>query len=252
MDDNPPIPSSEVPSSEAWHLLLRDEKLKSLHRLAYGASHEINNPLANIASRAQLLLGSESDPQRRHELATIYTQAMRGHEMIADLMLFARPPRPKFAPCDLAEILRTCHAERLPAAERQATDLTLTLPAGPIPLVADDNQLLVALGAAVRNGLEALVTGGELNLAAESHEDRVVVTITDTGPGISEEMAQAAFDPFHSGREAGRGLGFGLSKCWTIVTAHHGSVSFDTSHAGGAKLVIWIPCSPPASPEAPR
>lgn len=236
MDDNPPIPGSE-----AWHLLLRDEKLESLHRLAYGASHEINNPLANIASRAQLLLVDETDPQRRHELATIYTQAMRGHEMIADLMLFARPPQPVLAECDLTEIVRACQTEKLPAARQQETELTVTLPAEPIPLLADANHLLVALGAAVRNSLEALVTGGELNLAAISQEDRAVVTITDTGPGVSEELAQTAFDPFHSGRESGRGLGFGLTKCWTIAKAHRGGVSFDTDYTCGAKLVLWFP-----------
>ncbi|MEX0818839.1 MAG: histidine kinase dimerization/phospho-acceptor domain-containing protein, partial [Pirellulaceae bacterium] len=65
------------------------EKLASMRELAYGASHEINNPLANISSRAQTLLDDESDPQRRRKLATINSQAFRAHEMIADMMLFA-------------------------------------------------------------------------------------------------------------------------------------------------------------------
>ncbi|PQO47752.1 histidine kinase dimerization/phospho-acceptor domain-containing protein, partial [Blastopirellula marina] len=86
-DLDPPATDSTEPQRPT-----RDDKLASLKRLAYGASHEINNPLANIASRAQALLVDENDPDRRHELATIYAQAMRGHEMIADLMLFARPP----------------------------------------------------------------------------------------------------------------------------------------------------------------
>ncbi len=72
-------------------------KLEAMKELAYGAGHEINNPLANIATRAQTLLRDETNPERRRKLAAINAQAFRAHEMIADLMLFARPPqmRPK-------------------------------------------------------------------------------------------------------------------------------------------------------------
>src|SRR5216110_4006107 len=67
-------------------------KLQALYNFAYGLSHEINNPLANIATRAQTLLVDEKDADRRRKLATIVQQAFKAHEMIADLMLFARPP----------------------------------------------------------------------------------------------------------------------------------------------------------------
>ncbi|MCC7476100.1 MAG: HAMP domain-containing histidine kinase, partial [Pirellulales bacterium] len=69
---------------------LQHEKLESLKELAYGASHEINNPLANIAARAQTLLADEPQPERRRKLIAIHRQALRAHEMISDLMLFAR------------------------------------------------------------------------------------------------------------------------------------------------------------------
>jgi hypothetical protein len=71
---------------------LEREKLEALKELAYGASHEINNPLANISTRAQTLMREETDPERRRKLAVINAQAFRAHEMISDMMLFARPP----------------------------------------------------------------------------------------------------------------------------------------------------------------
>ena len=74
---------------------VESEKLEALVEFAAGAGHEINNPLTVISGRAQLLLRDETDPERRHALALIVAQAMRIHEMIADLMLFARPPRPE-------------------------------------------------------------------------------------------------------------------------------------------------------------
>src|SRR5262249_22815337 len=89
---------------------LQTEELESLKELAYGAGHEINNPLANISARAQTLLAGESDPQRRRMLAAINSQAFRAHEMIADMMLFARPPRPKRERFDMAELATTLEA----------------------------------------------------------------------------------------------------------------------------------------------
>lgn len=225
---------------------LRDEKLRSLKRLAYGASHEINNPLANIASRAQALLIDEKNPNRRHELATIYAQAMRGHEMIADLMLFARPPQPVLAECDLNEIATAAIAQVAPLAAEQQTTLAFSPPSEPIPLQADANQLTVALLALIRNALEAVQKGGQIELALASDSERAIMTVSDTGPGIPAEMAEMVFDPFYSGREAGRGLGFGLTKCWTIAQAHGGEVVVDRSVTQGANVVLRVPLSPPS------
>ena len=85
---------------------LQRQKLDALKELAYGASHEINNPLANIAARAQTLLRDEQAPERRRSLEAIHQQAMRAHEMISDLMLFARPPQLELAAIDLVEVVR--------------------------------------------------------------------------------------------------------------------------------------------------
>src|SRR5262245_60908693 len=82
-------------------------KLQALYNFAYGLSHEINNPLANISARAQTLLVGEKDPERRRKLATIVQQAFKAHEMIADLMLFARPPRIRQQAVDLSKLADT-------------------------------------------------------------------------------------------------------------------------------------------------
>src|SRR5215831_17738172 len=98
-------------------------KLQALYNFAYGLSHEINNPLANIATRAQTLLIDEKDPQRRRKLATIVQQAFRAHEMIADLMLFARPPTLRREEVDLARLCDTVVAEMQEQAREQGTEL---------------------------------------------------------------------------------------------------------------------------------
>ncbi|QDU73948.1 Sensor protein ZraS [Bremerella volcania] len=229
---------------------LRDEKLNSLKRLAYGASHEINNPLANIASRAQALLVGETDPDRRHELATIYAQAMRGHEMIADLMLFARPPQPQLSQCQLSVVAKDAVGQMLPVAQQQETELKLITTEHDTNLTADANLITLAACALIRNALEALKSGGKVEVTLATDDEVATIAVQDDGPGIPDDQAEIVFDPFHSGREAGRGLGFGLTKCWTIAQAHGGDTYVDTAYGPGARIVLEIPLSPKATSES--
>ncbi len=84
---------------------LERAKLEALAEFAAGAGHEINNPLAAISGRVQLLLATETDPAKRQALKTIGGQVYRIRDMIGDLMLFARPPKPDPELLDLAETI---------------------------------------------------------------------------------------------------------------------------------------------------
>ncbi len=217
------------------------EKLASLAEFAAGAGHEMNNPLAVIAGRAQLLARDEADPERRRDLVLIRTQALRVHEMIADLMLFARPPQPRIEPCNIQQRLRDLVAELQPQATQRGISIDLATCEVVRPLDADPVQLLVALRAVCDNALQALDRGGRLQLELRSSETAVRIVIRDDGPGIPPEALPHIFDPFFSGRPAGRGLGLGLSKCWRIVTAHGGSIDVASPANRGAEFVITLP-----------
>jgi signal transduction histidine kinase len=224
---------------------LEHEKLEAMKELAYGASHEINNPLANIAARAQTLLQDESDPERGRKLAAIHRQAMRAHEMIADLMLFARPPKLNLGPCDVCELVQQVVGELTNLAKEQDTQLACDRHPQPLVLEADATQLAVAVHAVIVNALEALGDGGSIEIGVGQIDSGgsawAEITIRDDGPGISDEVRRHLFDPFFSGREAGRGLGFGLSKCWRIVTDHGGQVTLHQPAGGGAEVAIRLP-----------
>jgi signal transduction histidine kinase len=231
---------------------LETEKLESLKELAQGAGHEINNPLANISARAQTLLNDERDPERRRLLASINTQAFRAHEMIADMMLFARPPQPVRKPTDVAALVNRLANQFRPQAEVQQVALVCHAGDAPITAEIDATQIHEALAAVVTNALEALVTGGKIELAVSQptdSPDRVRITISDNGPGIPPEVRRHLFDPFYSGREAGRGIGFGLAKCWRIVRLHGGEIAVECPHAGGAAFTMTLPtaASPPTA-----
>jgi signal transduction histidine kinase len=177
----------------------------------------------------------------------MHVQAMRVYEMIADMMLFARPPQPRPATCDVTELIGSVaddFAQR--AAER---DMSLTWTAAKRPLLAevDAEQLTIALRALVDNAIAVGHQGGHIRMEAgyraPAANDRteIEIVVRDDGPGISAEVRRHLFDPYFSGRGAGRGLGLGLSKCWRIVMGHGGSIDVASVPGQGAAFTIRIP-----------
>jgi hypothetical protein len=265
-----------------FDLAVESAKLQALYHFAYGLSHEINNPLANIATRAQTLLVDEKNPERRRKLATIVQQAFRAHEMIADLMLFARPPTMRPEAIDLAKLADTVVAEMQEQAHEQGTKIVRAGDDGPLMATVDPTQIAVALKALIQNSMEAVKRGGEVEVLSTKYEVRstqpdapagfmamvhephcdavprplgplfatphsalrtphFLLSVADTGPGIPPEIRPHIFDPFFSGREAGRGLGLGLSKAWRIVDLHGGRLEANSQPGSGVKFTIGLP-----------
>jgi signal transduction histidine kinase len=270
---------------------LEVEKLEALAEFAAGAGHEINNPLTVISGRAQLLLRDEPDPERRHALALISTQAVRVYEMIADMMLFARPPQPELEQVELVKLIDTVLADLSPRSASQETAIGRSGDPGPIFLDADPVQLQVALRAMCQNSLDALQSGGHVEIIVETAAARLAaagtvpgeaanrspsgadipvcpipgvpagrqeclphwdphspplannevrIHVRDDGPGLKPEERRHAFDPFYSARQAGRGLGLGLSKAWRIVTNHGGRIEVQSQPGSGATFTIVL------------
>ncbi len=221
---------------------LREEKLAALAEFAAGAGHEINNPLGSILGRVQLLSREESHPERRRSLATIGAQALRVRDMIGDAMLFARPPAPQPVPVDCSSIVDA--AVRCCEEEWRTRGITL---AGnrdrAVPLYADPAQAAVVMNELLRNATHAAPEGSEIRVEVgcltTGSQSLAVVEVADQGDGLSPVDLRHLFDPFYSGRQAGRGLGFGLSKCWRIVARHGGCLHAENARPGVRITVHW-------------
>ena len=243
---------------------LETEKLAAMKQLAYGASHEINNPLANVATRAQTMLADETHPEKRTKLATIYQQAMRAHEMISDLMLFGHPPATNATSVSLRQVIRRFIGEQektSPADE--GIKINVFIGPGIDRACFDPIQFLVVLQMLVRNSREAIRAtkdaAGEIDIRADMVNRQALglpqklklgpaksflqVSVQDNGVGVDARVRRHLFDPFFSGREAGRGLGFGLSKSWRIIEQHGGEIILDEAHQQGTRFVFWLPQS---------
>ena len=230
---------------------LETEKLAAMKELAYGASHEINNPLANISTRAQLLMRDEADSDRKRQLATITRQAYRAHEMISDLMLFAKPPKLEKSTFNVTEFfdgLSSCFEED---SEINAADLHFSVE-DDFDLHADEQQLTTALQAIIKNSVEASDANCSVAIDCRAAQAEAFsidpmqrrfaeIRISDNGSGITPDVRRHLFDPFYSGREAGRGLGFGLSKAWRIVEQHGGQIIVESPSGGGTTMLVRLP-----------
>ncbi len=229
---------------------LRESKRAALKQLAYGLSHEINNPLANISTRAQSLLRDERDPQREKTLQRIIDQTMRAHEMVADLMFYAHPPAPNKRSVELLPLLRSVIGQLQETVEGRGIELLVSPSSQHMTVIADRNMLLEAIRALVRNAIEAIGCDGRVELvcyheapstaAPEADRSLAVVCVRDSGPGLSDAAREHAFDPYFSGREAGRGLGVGLCRVERIVKLHGGDVSLQSGPAG-CVAKLWFP-----------
>ena len=216
-------------------------KMAAMAEFAAGAGHEINNPLAVIAGRAQLLLRDESAPERRRDLALMNTQAMRVHEMIADLRLFAAPPELQRQSVDLTLLVSRLVEEMRPTAKEQDTVVSWVEASASVSIEADPVQLTVAVRALCQNALDALGQRGRIEIVVASDGEEASITVADDGPGISPEQRPHIFEPFYSARQAGRGVGMGLSKCWRIVTCHGGRIEVGSPGGAGAVFMIRLP-----------
>ncbi len=222
---------------------LRDAKLRALAEFAGGAGHEINNPLGTILGRSQLLLRQETDAERRRWLAAIGGQALRIRDMISDTMVFARPPAPQPKVVEIEPLIRSVtvrFAEEFNSAKIQ---LQLNFLLSTLVASVDPEQFQVVLIELLRNAIRAVGHSGRIGLRVRNRDwqnkDWLEIDLFNNGPQMTPAEREHAFDPFFSGRDAGRGLGFGLTKCWSIVTGHGGRIGVHSTDERTVFRSLW-------------
>jgi len=222
---------------------LRDAKLAGLAEFAAGAGHEINNPLAVISGNAQLILAKESDPGKQKALHTIVRQTKRIHDILQGTRHFARPPLPMKEKIEAARWLPTVVASYEPEADPKGLSLTVdpTTIDRTWMIDADPLQLRQILGQLIRNGIDAAPRGGWVRISVEATLRSFRIIVEDNGDGPRPEHLEHLFDPFFSGRNAGRGRGIGLSIAWRLAQLNGGDVRYVRTTDGPTRFVLSLP-----------
>ena len=245
----------ELKRSQA--LLLRQEKLASLGRLAAGLAHELNNPLNTIAgfvealqrrSHAETHLASKEFEDFPRFLKMIQGEVDRAAAIVRRLLDFARQREPSFALVDLGRLI----SESVSFVERQAALANKRIVVEPFPspvqMKADAQMLQQLLLNLLTNALDAIEGAGEVRLAANTvaigrgQQQFLQISVADNGCGIPQEDLSKVFDPFFTTKEVGKGTGLGLPICQSIVEQHGGTIEIKSEGIGkGTTVTMKLP-----------
>jgi two-component system, NtrC family, sensor kinase len=245
---------TEWPQLEAK--LLQTDKMAALGHLVSGIAHELNNPLTAILGYAQLLLGHGLAPAQRSEADKVYQEAERARRIVKNLLYFARENKTERTRMDLNEIVERTLALRSYELKVEnifvECDLDRSLPL----TLADPYQLQQVVLNLVVNAEQALLEArGQGNVRIRtSHSTgpdgpRILLEVSDDGPGIPTTDASRVFDPFFTTKPPGVGTGLGLSIVYGIVQQHDGEVTFENQPDSGAKFTVQLPVVSVASVE---
>jgi len=228
---------------QAKNALLLNEKLALLGQLVAGIAHEINNPLSSIRLHAERLEEDAATAEDRDAARTITRSVERCSLLVRNLLSFARNAPPQIAPVDINDVVDTalafCGHELKRAGVSMEKRLALESPRIP----ADAIQLEQVVLNLVTNAAQALSgRHGErrVRVTSELLYSTVVIRVEDSGPGLDGTIVETLFEPFHTTKESGTGLG--LSLCRRFVERHGGTITHSKSDdLGGAAFLVQLP-----------
>ncbi|BBD10058.1 HDOD domain-containing protein [Desulfovibrio ferrophilus] len=231
------------------HKLLQTERLAAVGQLAAGAAHEINNPLAIIYARAQLLEFHETNEKKKHDFQQMMTQIERITAILINLMDFARPAPPRMDTIALEGVVRRSLSLVESGLSKQGVTLDARLDSLP-SIIGDGNQLEQVVLNLLINAEHAVIEArpegtGRIKVRAGIRADKAVLTISDNGIGIKAENLNKIFDPFFTTKEEGKGTGLGLSTSYGIIQSHGGDIRFHSVPGKGTEVTVVLPLSTP-------
>jgi len=222
--------------------MIQSEKMVAIGKLAAGVAHEINNPLTGVLTNSSLMLEDMADDHPwREDIQTIVNETLRCRKIVKGLLDFSRQTKPQRTLLDLNQVVEdTLSLVRNQTVFRN-TKIVYELDPHLPTVLADADQMRQVVLNIVLNAAEAMVQGGELRLAssADPAAKAVELRISDTGPGIPDEVRARIFEPFFTTKKTGTGLG--LAVAYGIVERHHGTIRIDSARGKGTTFTVSVP-----------
>lgn len=220
--------------------LRRSERLSTLGEMAAVLAHEVRNPLASLRGTAEILRDDFRPGTPKHEFVEIQIkETERLNRVVEEFLRMARQQPGELRRCLVVEELETIVT--LTANEARRRRVTLQLEAADRGLVvsADGEKLRQAFLNIVLNALQATPEEGSVTIAVQPQQESCEIRISDTGPGISDEIRQRIFEPFFTTKPDGTGLGLAVTR--KIIEAHGGSLTVESEAGTGTSMVIQLP-----------
>lgn len=226
--------------------LLQTEKIAAMGQLLAGVAHELNNPLAVVMGRADLLAKQLGGGPLGASAEKLSAAAERCARIVTNFLALARQHPPARSLVDLNSVVGEAVELLAYPLRTDGVELTLDLVSDLPPLWADPHQLHQVLVNLVTNAHQAMRETPPprrltITSAIDRRRERVVLRVADSGPGIPAEMRPRIFEPFFTTKPPGQGTGLGLSLCQGIIESHQGSIWVEPRTGGGAQFVIELP-----------
>lgn len=223
-------------SKKAQYTGLQSEKIEANERLVRMLTHEIRNPLNNIILSADQLLSNLPEEDKTDFISIIQRNAIRINNIITELLNHSSPADMVFSKEDLGELVKKALKSNEEENKKKNIVTELTLPQGPLSIVADAQKLVIALSNILKNAAEAMEEKGKLRVVVHSTEDYYTLSIRDNGNGIPAEFVPRVFDPFFTLKK--NGVGLGLTAAYSILKSHKASVHVESKEGEGTLFML--------------
>ena len=231
--------------------LIMSERLASLGQMASGIAHEINNPLAAIAGCAEGLANrvklDRYDPAFFNNYLNIIGEEVRRCKTITTSMLsFVRKTSYVLKDVDVHETLDKALAIIDMQGRLKKVGVIKRFAGAPPVVRGSENELRQVFLALITNAIDAMDDSGTLTISTGNEAERIVIRVSDTGPGIAGEHVAKIFDPFFTTKSEKGGTGLGLAIARKIIFSHKGSIEVSSEEGKGTTFTLTLPLRDPA------
>jgi two-component system sensor histidine kinase HydH len=223
-------------------VMRENERLAAVGRMAAGVAHEVRNPLSSIKGLALLLKDKfDSDSRDSRTAGLLIQEVERINRTVSELLSFARPASLELQKVFVAEILDETLRLISPDARSSGIETSLETDEDVKPVLGDRDRLNQVFINLMLNAVQSMDKGGRLTVGARNSDggDSVIVTVRDTGCGISQENMPQLFYPYFTTKSGGTGIGLAISQ--KIVSDHRGSIKIDSSPGRGTTVTVELP-----------
>ena len=225
---------TNLKKSEAEKLL--KAKIETTDKLVRNLAHEIRNPLTNINLSVPYLNLNNTD-ERREYTDIIKRNSKRINQVISELMHLSNPSEEEKKKIELKEIMQSAIANAMDRIKLKKISVSELFPDKEVFVLADKSKIEAAFLNIIINAVEAVEPeNGRLEVSAAVKNNLASITITDNGPGISDEHMPYLFQPYFTKKEKGMGMGLVISQ--TIIEAHKGNIQVDSKPGKGSKFTV--------------